>query len=153
MAATDATLFDMRKAMILIIIFAAIIIIPLILVSSPLFNLYQGWIDKPENHTQDAGFAKWLQWSMGRIAGWMGREERAADAYGHYIEYWSNEDDLTLEDPDVPAAYYWYAYWLADDHHEEHALEVIRDFMAVYPDHPLVDKVQNLRDRILYVGN
>jgi hypothetical protein len=146
---TDANLFDLKKALVLGGIAVAVIVIPLVLISGPMFDVYQGWIDK---NRKESEFARWLQFHMGKVAGLTLRPERAHQCFERYLDYWWESEP---PDPRLEEAHFLYAYYLAEDHKRDKALAELENFFAAWGEDesdPFVERAIRLRDRLLFVS-
>ena len=120
--------------------FVSLIALPLILLSNPMMDYYQGRIDKNPN----SGFSKWLQLTMANSCYKTMRPERSAVYYYQYLERYK-------DDAQRPWVMMRYGLSLEDANRNAEALEVYQQVINDYPDREESKDAAQGMDRIRYV--
>jgi TolA-binding protein len=119
--------------------FVSLVALPLILLSNPMMDFYQGKIDKNPN----SGFSKWLQLNMGNICYKTMRPERAAIYYYNYLERY--KDDVQR-----PWVMLRYGMSLEEANRNAEALQVYQQVVNDYPDREEAKDAIQGQNRIRY---
>ncbi len=101
----------------------ALIALPMIIVSNPMMDFYQGRIDRNPN----SGFSKWLQLTMANVCYKTMRPERSAVCYYKFLERY--KDDVRR-----PWVMLRYGYSLEDANRNAEAIEVYQQVYNEYPE-------------------
>ena len=112
-----------KKIVLIAGFFVSLIAVPLILISNPMMDVYQGRIDKNPN----SGFSQWLQITMANVCYKTMRPERSAV---YYYKFLINYKD----DARRPWVMLRYGYSLEDANRNAEAIEVYQQVYNEYPE-------------------
>jgi len=112
-----------KKILLFVGIFVALLALPMILISSPMMDFYQGRVDKNPN----SNFSKWLQLTMANVCYKTMRPERSAVYYYRFLERYRDDERR-------PWVMLRYGYSLEDANRNAEAIEVYQQVYNEYPE-------------------
>jgi len=132
---------NLKKVVLIAAIFVSVVGLPLLLISTPMIDTYQEWIDR-NPHT---GFHRWLQFSSAQIAYKTVRPEVGARGFRRYLEHYGAQDSRH------PIALFRYARCLEESRKRDAAREQYELFRVLYPQHALAPDAEEGIRRIRYL--
>ena len=129
-----------KKTALFVAIFVLVLGGPFFLISTPMMDVYQGWIDQ-EPQTD---FHKGLQLWMGGICYKTMRSDQSVNMYRKYLEYYPTSEDR-------PFAMLRYAQSLDDEDRNAEAIEAYEQLINEYPTHEYAQDAQEGIRSIKYV--
>lgn len=120
--------------------FVSLVALPLILLSNPMMDFYQGQIDKNPN----TAFAKWLQLAMADACYRTMRPERSSTYYHNFLLKYKDDERR-------PQVMLRYGLSLEEASRNAEALEIYQKILDEFPETEYAREAQSGINRIRYI--